>query len=419
MTMNVPPAITSQSQWKQTDLKQFFTAQPSKPLTMKVSTSTQLQPSATTLMVSDIEQRRTLLNLWNEVMAKLQLLANKGRFNRQRVFWGYFLQTFRKVFGNAQPIFDRIQDCVYKKVPTEVLPILRLVWLRTLNGINRESLFNIGIEVGAFIEIAWKKSGVQIPFHRFNELVQACLVLTYLVTLPPIGASLMMQQVLKDIARKEEEEVYQKLSEEEAKKQSEVAMNAQVRMPRIWPPPFDYPPYPNPSGPPKSVFGNPIIPSTFKPTPPVELYPPPPPLTGGVASIRKTRSKSKSSVRRYSKSRLSSNRSTSRSKSKSEFIEVESLPPIKLDDRTIEQYQVVSPSSSLVGKVARYGVLAWTPEKYDYETNKSIVSKLYVFRNETQRDDFQQTLYDEAPGLYLQSYKFSKPILVRSRLASR
>lgn len=99
-------------------------------------------------------------------------------------------------------------------------------------------------------------------------------------------------------------------------------------------------------------------------------------------------------------------------------VEIENLPAIRVDGLTIEKYDVVSQPNH-IGKVAHYGVLAWTPETYDYERNESITSKLYIFPTEGQRDDFQQTLYDEAPNLYLQSFRFQNPISIRSRFASR
>jgi hypothetical protein len=99
------------------------------------------------------------------------------------------------------------------------------------------------------------------------------------------------------------------------------------------------------------------------------------------------------------------------------MVEVENLPSIKVDGHVIDRYDVVAQPSQL-GQLAHYGVLAWTPETYDYETNESITSKLYVFPKEEQRDDFQQTLFDDAPRLYLQSYKLNSPIKIRSRFAT-
>ena len=83
-----------------------------------------------------------------------------------------------------------------------------------------------------------------------------------------------------------------------------------------------------------------------------------------------------------------------RSQSRSTFaLEVESLPAVKVDGRKIGNYAVVAQTGD-IGKMAHFAVLAWTPEEFDYELQDYTVPKLYIFRTEDERNDFQQTLFD-------------------------
>jgi hypothetical protein len=274
-------------QLQQTQLGQFYQTQ-------SVDKTQSAAPSATVdikfasplqgaMMANEIVQRRTLLSLWNEVMYKLQILSKNE--NNYRVFWGYFFQVFLTVFGHKPPIIDRIGDCVAKQITAGFRrEDAAAVWRKSLRSLRRENdYFNIGIEVGEAFVAVWKWMPVKygLNFHRFQELVQACLVSSYLMTLPPVGASFMMQKV-NEIAYNQT----QRKAAKEANDEAMAAQQAEAKVPRVWPPQFIYPAYPNPAGPPKSVYGNPIIPPMFKaivtplvfPPPPP---PPPPPLSGG------------------------------------------------------------------------------------------------------------------------------------------
>lgn len=96
------------------------------------------------------------------------------------------------------------------------------------------------------------------------------------------------------------------------------------------------------------------------------------------------------------------------------LVDVDSLPAIPIRGLgKISDYAVEGRREDL-GQPGHYAVLSWTPEDYDYETQTRPVSKLYIFATKDERDDFQEQLYDEAPNLYLQAFKFAKPVLIRS-----
>jgi hypothetical protein len=293
-------------QLQQTQLGQFYKTQsvyktqsaaPSATVDIKFAS-----PQQGAMMANEIDQRRTLLNLWNDVMYKLQILSKNE--NDYTAFWGFFFQAFIPVFGKQQTIIDRIGDCVAKQIPAGFRrEDAAAVWRKSLYSLWTMSFrgpltsFFIGIEVGGAIKAVWKWMPVKygLTFHRFQELVQACLVSSYLMTLPPIGASYMMQlvnEIAYDEAQKQaaEKENAMSVDEPDDDDAADAKDAVDAKVPRVWPPPFIYPAYPNPAGPPKSVYGNPIIPPMFKATVTPPLFPPPPPpppppLLGGLGQL--------------------------------------------------------------------------------------------------------------------------------------
>jgi hypothetical protein len=106
-------------------------------------------------------------------------------------------------------------------------------------------------------------------------------------------------------------------------------------------------------------------------------------------------------------------KSASKSAMKSEPVDVETLPAVKVGRQKISNYAVVGQTNE-TGQLAHFAVLAWTPEEYDYELQEYNVPQLYIFRREDDRNEFQQTLFDESPNLLLQAYKFDTPIRIKS-----
>jgi hypothetical protein len=103
-----------------------------------------------------------------------------------------------------------------------------------------------------------------------------------------------------------------------------------------------------------------------------------------------------------------------KSKSVSKVLKVDELPALRLREAIISRYRVVASKSDEIGKHGRYGLVAWTPEDYDYETHKRHVPTLYLFEHKPDRDDMQEELYDSAPTLYLRAIAFKHPVLIQN-----
>jgi hypothetical protein len=68
-----------------------------------------------------------------------------------------------------------------------------------------------------------------------------------------------------------------------------------------------------------------------------------------------------------------------------------------------------------MGQLAHFAVLSWAPDQYDYELGRFTVPKLYLFKQQDDRDDFQQQLFDTDPSLFLQAYKFTTPVKIHAK----
>ena len=92
-----------------------------------------------------------------------------------------------------------------------------------------------------------------------------------------------------------------------------------------------------------------------------------------------------------------------------------SLPVIKVSGHVIDEYEVVSQPSDQ-HKPAGFAVLAWTGEPYDFELQRRVLPKLYLFTTKYGRDEFQQELNDTEPGLYLHAFAIQPAIRASSTI---